>query len=97
MPMYDLVFERYLGKDECHQMILAALYLTEIINATLTTIHIHKEYLSEKEEAQLTTVRQTKLLEKTREVSLLISTMNIYANVPGTDRMARELGEKFAF
>ena len=67
----------------------------EIMNATLTTIHIHKEYLLEKEEAQLTTVWQTKLLKKTKEVSLLVSTMNIYTNVPGTDKMVSELGKKY--
>ena len=47
MPMYNLQFTSCLGKDQS-QMILAALYLTEIINATLTTIHVQKEYLSEK-------------------------------------------------
>ena len=48
MPMYDLVFAQCLGQDPCHQMILAALYLIEIANATLTTIQIHKEYLTGK-------------------------------------------------
>ena len=37
MSMYDLQFNQCLGKDEI-QFILAALYLTEIMNATLTSI-----------------------------------------------------------
>ena len=90
------LFTSCLGKDQS-QMILAALYLTEIINATLTTIHVDEEYLSETEDDELTTRRQTKLLEKTKEVSLLFSTMNIYANCPGTDRMVSELGKKMHF
>ena len=45
MPMYDLHFTQCLGNNQT-QLILAALYLTEIVNATLTTIHDDDKYLS---------------------------------------------------
>ena len=61
------------------------------------TIHVDKEYLPETEEDELTTRRQTKLPEKTKEVSLLFSMMNVYANFPGTDRIVSELGLKNHF
>ena len=47
MAMYDLQFTQCLGKDQT-QLILAALYLTEIINATLTTIHDDDEHIGVK-------------------------------------------------
>ena len=96
MPMYDLQFTQCLGKDQT-QLILAALYLTEIINATLTTIHDDDGYLSGTKQDVLTALRRKKLLKETKEVSLLLSTMNIYANCPGIDRMISELGKKIHF
>ena len=96
MPMYDLQFTPCLGKDQS-QLILAALYLTEIRNATLTTIHDDGGYLLATKQDELTALRQKKLLKETKEVSLLLSTMNIYANCPGIDRMISELGNFFSF
>ena len=96
MAMYDLQFTQCLGKDQT-QLILAALCLTEIINANLTTIHDDDKSLSDPSQEELTACRQKKLLKETTEVSLLLSTMNIYANCPGIDRMISELGKNFAF
>ena len=57
MPMHDLQFTSCLGRDQS-QIILAALYLTEIINATLTTIHDDDGYLLETKEDELIAKRQ---------------------------------------
>ena len=96
MPMYDLHSTQCLGNNQT-QVILAALYLTEIVNATLTTIHDDDKYLSDPSQEELTAWRRKKLLKETTEVSLLLSTMNIYANNPGIDRMISDLGKKLHF
>ena len=104
MSVYDLQFNQCLWKGDT-QIILAALYLTEIINATLASIDDEYENLSATEQGESTlpsremliSLRREKLVEETKEVSLLLSTMNIYANCPGTDKMISELGKKFAF
>ena len=81
--------------ESSYQVVMAALYLTEIINATLTTIYDNDGSI--KNEDQLTSVRREKLIKETHEVSMLFSTMNIYANSPGTDKMISELGKQIAF
>ena len=104
MGLYDIQFSPCLGKGET-QIILSALYLTEITNATLTSIDDDYENLSATKQGQSTqpshqmliTLRREKLVKAIKELSLLLSTMNIYANCPGTDRMISELGKKFAF
>ena len=104
MNMYDLQANQCLGKGDT-QIILAALCLTEITNATLTSIDDDYENLSATEQGQSThpshqvliALRREKLVKETKEVSLLLSAMNIYANCPGTDRMISELGKTFAF
>ena len=104
MSVYDLQYSQCLGKGDT-QIILAALYLTEIINATLTSIDDEYENLSATEQGRSThpsretliSLRREKLVKETKEVSLLLSTMNIYANCPGTDKMISELGKKFTF
>ena len=71
MAMYDLQFNQCLGKDQT-QFILAALYLTEIINATLTTIDDDDENLSATKQGQSThpshqvliALRQEKLVKE---------------------------------
>ena len=104
MSMYDLLYNQCLGKGET-QIILAALYLTEITNATLASIDDDYENLTGTKQGESTQptremlidLRREKLVKKIKEVSLLFSTMNIYANCPGTDKMISELGKKIAF
>ena len=75
------------------QVILAALYLVEMVNATLTTIQDNDQSLSNESHGDLLVLRRQKLVKETAEISLLFSTLNIYANNPGIDRMIRELGK----
>ena len=90
MFVYDLSHTNLLVNGDT-EVILAALYLTEIVNAALTTIHDDdKQDISE---GELLTIRRNKLLKETRDISLLFSTMNHYANNPGNDRMINELGK----
>ena len=90
MFVYDLPYTPLLVNDKT-EVILVALYLTEIVNAALTTIHDDdKQDISE---GELLTIRRNKLLKETRDISLLFSTMNHYANNPGNDRMINELGK----
>ena len=104
MSVYDLQYNQCLWKGDT-QIILAALYLTEIINATLASIDDEYENLSATEQGRSThpsretliSLRREKLVKETKEVSLLLSTVNIYANCPGTDKMISELGKKFTF
>ena len=101
MGLYDIQFSPCLGKGET-QIILAALYLTEITNATLASIDDDYENLSATEQGESThpshevliDLRREKLVKEIKEVSMLLSTMKIYANCPGTDRMISELGKK---
>ena len=96
MPMYELHHTQCLVDNQT-QVILAALYLTEIVNATLTTIHDDDNCLSDSSQEELTALRRNKLLKETTEILLLFSTMNIYADNPGIDRMISELGKKLHF
>ena len=63
MPMYDLQFTLCLGRDQS-QIILAALYLTEIINATLPTIHDDNGYLLVTTQDELTAKWQKSSLKR---------------------------------
>ena len=90
MFIYDLLYAPLLVTDET-EVILAALYLTEIVNAALTTIHDDDK--QDMSADQLLTIRRKKLLKETTDILLLFSTMNYYANNPGNDRMINELGK----
>ena len=89
MFIYDLLYAPLLVTDET-EVILVALYLKEIVNATLRTIHDDdKQNMSADE---LLAIRSNKLKETT-DILLLFSTMNYYANNPSNDRMINELGK----
>ena len=92
MPMYELHHTQCLVDNQT-QVILAALYLTEIVNATLTTIHDDDKCLSESSQEDWLVLRRKRLVKETTEILLLFSTLNIYANNPGIDRMISELGK----
>ena len=94
MPVYELHHTQCLVDNQT-QVILAALYLTEIVNTTLTTIHDDDHCLSESSQEELTALRRKKILKWTTEILLLFSTMDIYANNPGIDRMISELGKSY--
>ena len=70
---------------------MAALYLTEIVNAALTTIYDNDGPIKCQE--RLKAVRQKQLIEETYDVTMLFSTMNIYAGSPGIDTMINQLGK----
>jgi len=95
MPMYGQSHVQCLATVASGpgQVILAALYLVEMVNASLTTIQDNEESLSNKSHGDLLVLRREKLVKETAETSLLFSTMTIYANNPGIDRMIRELGK----
>ena len=66
MPIYDLVHTPVIAESQ-YQIIMAALYLTEIINATLTTIH--DDNSSTEDQVALTSLRQMKIsLKKQMEI-----------------------------
>ena len=92
MPMYGHQQTQCLATG-LGQVILAALYLVEMVNATLTTIQDNDQSLSNESHGDLLVLRRQKLVKETAEISLLFSTLNIYANNPGIDRMIRELGK----
>ena len=86
------------GQEKTHNMaegsnnmIMAALYLTEIINAALTTIYDNDGSIKNK--ARLKEVRRKQLIKETCDVTMLLSTLNIYANSPGIDTMINQLGK----
>ena len=81
-----------LAVGEC-EVIPAVLYLTEIGNAALTTIH-HSDILDRHQQPMLDP-RRTRLNEEANGVSLLFSTLNIYARSPGLDKMIGDLGKTF--
>ena len=89
---YGLNLTQNMAESPYH-LVMAALYLTEIVNAALTTIYDDDGKI--KNEQQLNTVRRKKLVEQTHEVSMLLSTLNIYANCPGIDEMIDQLGKIF--
>ena len=57
MPVYELHYTQCLVDNQT-QVILAALYLTEIVNAALTTIHDDDNCLSESSQEELMALRQ---------------------------------------
>ena len=95
MPMYGYSQAQCLATVPSGpgQVILAALYLVEMVNAILTTIQDNEESLSNESHGDLLVVQRKKLVKETSELSLLLSTMTIYANNPGIHRIIRELGK----
>jgi len=89
--IYDLQRSNNLASGECN-VIIAALYLTEIVNAALTTLHQDDE-VDDNGKPTLAP-RRARLLKATNEVSELLSSLNIYAHNPGLDKMIDELGKK---
>ena len=89
--IYDLQRSNNLASGECN-VIIAALYLTEIVNAALTTLHQDDEV--DDDGKPTLAPRRARLLKATNEVSELLSSLNIYAHNPGLDKMIDELGKK---
>ena len=77
--------------DGSNNMIMAALYLTEIVNAALTTMYDNDGAIKCQE--TLKDVQQKQLIGETYDVTMLFSTMNIYAGSPGIDTMINQLGK----
>ena len=88
--IYELPNTPNLASGEC-QVIPASLYLTEIVNAALTTLH-HSDILDNNHQ-QTINPRRTRLKEAVNEVSELLSSLNIYAHHPGLDKMIDDLGK----
>ena len=74
-------------------VIPASLYIAEIVNAALTTLH-HSDVVDDHHQPTIGP-RRTRLTETVNEVSELLSTMNIYARHPVLDDMMGELGKNF--
>ena len=89
-PWYGLKKEPNVAEGD-NNVIIAALYLTEIVNAALTTISENDGDIKSKK--KLKQLRKERLLKEISDVTMLFSTMNIYANSPGIDTMIDQLGE----
>jgi hypothetical protein len=90
--IYEFPKTPNLAEGEC-QVIPAALYLTEIVNAALTTIH--RDDILDEYQQPTVAPRRKRLNEEANGVSLLFSTLNIYALSPGLDKMIGELAKTF--
>ena len=88
--IYELPNTPNLASGEC-QVIPASLYLTEIVNAALTTLH-HSD-IRDNNHQQTINPRRARLKEAVNEVSELLSSLNIYAHHPGLDKMIEDLGK----
>ena len=88
--IYELPRTRNLASGKC-QVIPASIYLTEIVNAALTTLH-HSDILDNNHQ-QTINPRRARLKEAVSEVSELLSLLNIYAHHPGLDKMIDNLGK----
>ena len=66
-----------------NNVIIAALYMTEIVNAALTTITDNDD--QEREKEKLFDLRNAQLNKQISDVTMLFSTMNVYANNLGID------------
>ena len=65
--------------------------MTEIINAALTAVYDNDGAIKGK--TRLKEVLRKQLLKETCDVTMLFSTLNIYANSPGIDTMINQLGK----
>ena len=89
-PWYGVNREFNMAEGE-NNVIIAALYLTEIVNAALTTITDNDG--EEQDREKLFDLRNAQLKKQIADVTMLISTMDIYANSPGIDTMINQLGK----
>ena len=89
-PWYGVNREFNMAEGE-NNAIIAALYLTEIVNAALTTITDNDG--EEQDREKLFDLRNAQLKKQIADVTMLISTMDIYANSPGIDTMINQLGK----
>ena len=89
-PWYGLKKEPNMAEGE-NNVIIAALYMTEIVNAALTTITDNDGIVRKK--SKLLKLRKAQLHKQISDVTMLFSTMNIYANNPGIDTMIEQLGK----
>ena len=89
-PWYGLKKEPNMAEGE-NNVIIAALYMTEIVNAALTTITDNDGIVKKK--SKLLKLRKAQLHKQISDVTMLFSTMNIYANNPGIDTMIEQLGK----
>ena len=88
--VYDMAKVATLAVGD-YQVILAALYLAEIVNAALTTIDAKDP--DSPDSSVLLSARKKRLKEELTSVTDLYSTLNHYAGHPGIDKMIEELGE----
>ena len=89
-PWYGLKKEPNMAEDE-NDVIIAALYMMEIVNAALTTITDNDG--EEREKENLFDLRNAQLNKQISDVTMSFSTMNVYANNPGVDTMINQLGK----
>ena len=90
--VYELQKMQCLALGEC-VIIPALLYLAELVNAALSTIHI-LDKKSNEQSVQLEPQRKRRK-EAVKEVSELYSTLNHHAGHPGVDKMMDALGKTF--
>ena len=74
-----------------NNVITAALYMTEIVNAALTTITDNDG--DEIDDDKLFKLRKAQLEKQSSDVTMVFLTMNVYANNPGIDTMINQLGK----
>ena len=91
-PWYGVKKEYNMAKGE-NNVIIAALYITEMVNAALTTITDNDG--EEQNRDKLFNLRKARLKKEISDVTMLLSTLTIYANNPGIDTMINQLGKKF--
>jgi len=89
-PWYGVNREFNMAEGE-NNVIIAALYLTEIVNAALTTITDNDG--EEQDREKLFDLRNAQLKKQISDVTMLISTLDVYENSPGIDTMINQLGK----
>ena len=88
-PWYGLKKEPNVAEGE-NNVIIAALYMTEMVNAALTTISDND---GDTKKTRKLKVRRERLQEQISDVTMLFSTMNICANSPRINTMIDQLGK----
>ena len=91
-PWYGVKKEYNMAEGE-NNVIIAALYITEMVNAALTTITDNDG--EEQNRDKLFNLRKARLKKEISDVTMLILTLTIYANNPGIDTMINQLGKNF--
>ena len=90
ISLYGLNRDYNMAEGE-NNVITAALYMTEIVNAALTTITDNDG--DEIDDDKLFKLRKAQLEKQSSDVTMVFSTMNVYANNPGIDTMINQLGK----